>query len=285
MAIYCEAISVVVRKGTVRSVLGISPENLIDIFPGGSCWDDENLIRFGFMAPQDAEIWINRLEDMGLTFVDEIDSGFLARDIVVVDQTNGPTCNCEWIETQIVDGYRWAWELGKPRGSFDPPFDLHERNFTLISHEEFNGLPVVIDNQWSSDQSIDPVTGKPMYIGRVYKDQQFYDDLVRRAIDEYSLTNVLSSYELFLNAERIRPLATIHRIPAALAAYAVLRIRPSKQLAHEVLQRWVEITELGPGENESRCWLQRSYVERFLRLPLDTRNSALQAARLIEKGL
>ena len=69
MAIYCEAISVIVRKETVRTILNISPDELIRKFPGGSCWQDENLIRFGFMAPQDAGVWKNCLEDMGLRFV------------------------------------------------------------------------------------------------------------------------------------------------------------------------------------------------------------------------
>lgn len=285
MAIYCEAISVVVRKETVKSVLGITPEGLMQIFPGGSCWDDENLIRFGFMAPQDAEIWINRLEEMGLTFVDTIGSGYSARDIVVVDQTNGPTCECNWIESEVIDGYRWAWEKGNPKGEFNSPVELSERRFNFISNAEFDGLPVVIESVWGSDQTIDQVTGEPRYIGRVFKDQQFYDDLIRRAFDAYALKDVFNSYQHFLNAEKIKPLETNHRIVAALAAYEILRSRPTASFAHHVLRRWVEITELGPGENESRCWLQRLYVERFLRLARDARNSALRAAKLIEEGL
>jgi hypothetical protein len=285
MAIYCEAISVLVRKETIKSVLRITPEDLIRKFPGGSCWQDETLIRFGFMAPQDAEIWLDQLVAMGMTFVEEIDSVFFARDIVVVDQTVGPTCECNWIASEIIDGYRWAWEAGMPKGTFDAPSNLAERDFRLIPQGEFDGLPVIIESQWGSDQTIDQNTGDPTYIGRVYKDQQLYDDQIRRGIDEYLLNNAVNSYELFLNAERIKPLAIIHRIPAAIAAYEVLRNRPNKQLALEVLRRWVEITEIGPGEDDSRSWLQRSYIERYLRLARDSRNSALKAAALQERGL
>ena len=82
MAIYCEAISVIVQKSTIKLKLGISPADLMRKFPGGSIWEDENLIRFGFMAPQDAGVWVRQLQDLGLVFYDHVDGGFRSRDIV-----------------------------------------------------------------------------------------------------------------------------------------------------------------------------------------------------------
>jgi hypothetical protein len=285
MAIYCEAISVLVRKETVKSVLRIAPEDLIRKFPGGSCWQDETLIRFGFMAPQDAEVWMNNLEDMGLRFVEPTDSGFISIDFVVVDQNNGPTCECSWIESEVINGYRWAWESGKPRGSFNAPSDLSERDFKLIPHEEIDGLPFVIDERWGSDQTIDQKTGEPRYIGRVYKDQQTYDDLIRRGLDSHALSNFPEAYRCFREAERIQSLKEQHRIPAATAALSMWRFTRDRQFASETLFRWIEVTELGPGNEDSRCWIQRSYIERALRLPRESRNSALRAASLQAKGL
>jgi|LakMenEpi03Aug12_release.lakeMendotaPanAssembly.Ray.scaffolds.fasta_scaffold377544_1 hypothetical protein len=285
MAIYCEAISVIVRKETVRAVLNISPDELIRKFPGGSCWQDENLIRFGFMAPQDAGVWKDYLEDMGLRFVEPTENGFNAIDFVVVDQNIGSTCECSWIESEIIDGYRWAWEAGKPRGAFNTPPDLSERKFEFIPNEEVDGLPFVIDNTWGSDQTINQKTGNPTYVGRVYKDLQLYDDLIRRAKDSHNLAKFVEAYEYFRKAESIQTLQEEHRIPAAIASLSMWRHTRDGRFASETLHRWIEVTELGPGDEDSRCWIQRSYIERALRLPRESRNSALRAASLQAKGL
>ena len=57
--------------------MNLAPAELMLRFPGGSLWDDENLIRFGFMTPQDTGVWVRQLEDLGFVFYDKVDSGFV----------------------------------------------------------------------------------------------------------------------------------------------------------------------------------------------------------------
>ena len=273
MAIYCEAINVIIRQSTVESVLGITTAEIIRRFPGGSIWFDENLIRFGFMAPQDAGVWIRQLEDLGLVFYDQIDSGFRSRDIVVVDQRHGPTSECAWIVSEIRDGIRWAWESGKSPGSFDLPADLSERNMRYVPLSESTELPWSSDFSSRRDSTIDQVSGATGYVGRPYLGQQIYDDHIRSAIDELNLNNLLSAFTLFLEAEKIKSLDAPHRIPAAIALTRVVLENKDLDLVNKALLRWKEITEIGPGEESATCWTYRAAVEQMLDLNEDSQNS------------
>ena len=284
MAIYCEAISVIIRQSTVESVLGITTAEIIRRFPGGSIWFDENLIRFGFMAPQDAGVWIRQLEDLGLVFYDQIDSGFRSRDIVVVDQRYGPTCECAWIESEIRDGIRWAWESGKSPGSFDQPADLSERNMRYVPLSESTELPWSSDFSSQLDSTIDQVSGATGYVGRPYLGQQIYDDHIRSAIDELNLNNLLSAFTLFLEAEKIKSLDAPHRIPAAIALTRVVLENKDLDLVNKALLRWKEITEIGPGEESATCWTYRAAVEQMLDLNEDSQKSRSLAATYKAKG-
>jgi hypothetical protein len=266
MAIYCEAISVVVRKSTIVEKLHMQPYQLRARFPGGSYWEDENIVRFGFMAPQDAGLWIDALEDLGLTFVDEGPIDTVAIDIVVVDQLKGPTCTCPWIQSEIIDGYRWAWENGQTPGEHIGPPDMEERNFTFIPQEVADGMAIMTEEIGTSDQTIDNETGKTTYIGRVFGHLQAYDALIRRAITELQVDNAAESYFHFREAERIKALNIEHRVFAAQATYETWRMTGNPELLEESYARLVEITELGPGENVKNCWLNRAVIERQLQL-------------------
>lgn len=89
MAIFIEAISVIIRA-----------DALLDKYPGGWCafermvpnrtlCADNELVRVGFMTPQDVESFIKSLERVGLEF---LRSG-KAIDIAVVDQITGQRLN------------------------------------------------------------------------------------------------------------------------------------------------------------------------------------------------
>jgi hypothetical protein len=273
MAIYCEAISVIIRQSTVESVLGITTAEIIRRFPGGSIGFDQNLIRFGFMTPQDTGVWVRQLEDLGFVFYDKVDSGFRSRDIVVVDERHGPTCECSWIVSEIRDGIRWAWEAGKPQGTFDPPVDLSKRNMKYVALSDSTELP------WSSefairlDTTIDQDSGETGYVGRPYLGQQLYDAHIRSAIDETSLDHPLEAFKLFQEAEKVKSLDPPHRIPAAIALTRVVLENKDFDLIQQALLRWKEITEIGPGEESATCWTYRAAVEQMLGLKDDSQNS------------
>jgi hypothetical protein len=94
MSVLIEAISVVMRA-----------DELLKKFPGG--WDafkgivpnqtlcaDNEIVRVGFMTPQDVESFIKKLQLVGLEFLRDGE----AIDIAVVDQTRGLTSKCAWLE-------------------------------------------------------------------------------------------------------------------------------------------------------------------------------------------
>jgi hypothetical protein len=284
MAIYCEAISVIVQKSTIKLKLGISPADLMRKFSGGSIWEDENLIRFGFMAPQDAGVWVRQLQDLGLVFCDQVDAGFRSRDIVVIDQRIGPTCECSWIESRIKDGVRWAWEANKPEGSFDPPADLADRNMRYFPLSESSDFPWSSDFASQLDATIDQNSGKTWYVGRPYLGQQIYDGHIRSAIDELNLNHPRFALMLFLEAEKIKSLDVAHRIPAAIAHTRVVLEINDMNLTQKALLRWKEITEIGPGEKSAACWTYRAAVEQILGFYEDSENSKSLASSLKSRG-
>ena len=284
MAVYCEAISVIVRKSTVESILNVAPAEFMLRFPGGSIWDDENLIRFGFMTPQDTGVWVRQLEDFGLVFYDQVESGFRSRDFVVVDQRHGPTCECSWIESEIRDGIRWAWEVGKPPGSFDPPVDLSKRSLRFVPLSDSTKFPWSSDLASGLDLTIDQNSGQTRYVGRPYLGQQIYDAHIRAAIDETNLNKPIEGFRLFQEAEKIKALDPPHRIPAAIALTEVVLVNKNLDLIQQALLRWKEITEIGPGEESATCWTYRAAVEQMLGLKEDSQSSRNLAAAFKAEG-
>ena len=94
MAVLVEAISIIIRLQAIE-----------DKFPGGFnafnifvpnptlCWDDK-IARVGFMAPPDANKFIEELEANGLRHLDEDERSL---DFVWVDQLKGQASECDWI--------------------------------------------------------------------------------------------------------------------------------------------------------------------------------------------
>ncbi len=290
VAIFCEALSVIVRKETVETVLNISPETLIERFPGGSCWQDENLIRFGFMAPDDVGRWINYLERIGLTFVDTTPSGFSARDISVVDQHIGPTCECNWLETQIIESIRWVWEKGKPPGSYSLPVDLEGRELDFIPNEEIGKVTRSFNFNTGLDEIINPNSGRPAFVARVpsptdlpsqiKSNAQRFNDLLSLGDHAYKSLDLQSSYDCYLLAEQISPLTDEHILQAANVAIEVWKTTFQKHAALVAYHRCVYITELGPGVFSSELWGKRALLEKYLAMPRDARRSYRRAKKL-----
>lgn len=94
MAVLIEGISVVVRVDRITNNFRGGIEAFKTVIPNQNFCADEELVRIGFMAPDDARGFVSKLEDMGLHFLNERK----AIDIVVVDQLCGPTTDCDWAE-------------------------------------------------------------------------------------------------------------------------------------------------------------------------------------------
>ena len=95
MAVLVEGISVIVRRETIaRRYDGGWPGFVADAFNSTLCADSD-LARVGFMRPDDVRAFIRRLDGHGFVF---LRADGTAVDIVVIDQREGPTTPCAWIE-------------------------------------------------------------------------------------------------------------------------------------------------------------------------------------------
>jgi hypothetical protein len=93
MAVLCEAISVVIKAERAIEVFG-SFEAFKDIVPNQTLCADNEIIRVGFMVPDDVQGFVGRLEHRGLEYI----RNGMALDMVVIDQFKGPAALCDWIE-------------------------------------------------------------------------------------------------------------------------------------------------------------------------------------------
>ena len=94
MAVLIEAISVVVRVAALDQQFFGGWDAFKELIPSGTSCVDGQLIRLGFMAPGDAETFVEALGRHGLTYLRD----GKAIDLVIVDQLRGPTTPCDWIE-------------------------------------------------------------------------------------------------------------------------------------------------------------------------------------------
>tara|TARA_B100000787_G_C16049626_1_gene230649 strand:- start:83 stop:553 length:471 start_codon:yes stop_codon:yes gene_type:complete len=94
MAVLCEALSVVIRTGSVKEKFDGGFSEFLDKIPNDTYCSDGELERIGFLSPAEIGKFIAVLETSGLTFQANNESV----DICVVDMLTGPTTKCHWIE-------------------------------------------------------------------------------------------------------------------------------------------------------------------------------------------
>jgi hypothetical protein len=172
MAVLIEGISVVVRRVAISEAFQGGWDEFVANVPNATLCADTHLARIGFMTPRDVEFFVRLLQKNGLRFVED----GRPRDIIVVDQTTGPTTPCEWIEyghidlapgqqvaaTRMVgdstkqlicpDGWKFENSLSA-RPGFIRNEDVPTR-LTFLRHDD--GLDVFLDRE----------TGKEVYVGR-----------------------------------------------------------------------------------------------------------------------
>src|SRR5215218_3294177 len=95
MAVLVEGISVILRRDAIaRRYRGGWPAFVADKSNSTLCADSE-IARVGFMHPDDVRAFLGQMEILGFVFLDQTGT---AVDMVVVDQREGPTTPCTWIE-------------------------------------------------------------------------------------------------------------------------------------------------------------------------------------------
>ena len=104
MAVLCEAISVVTRRDSIDAFYKGGWAAFQKDVPNATMCTDEELVRVGFMSPDTVGAYIEKLEANGLQFQPKKKLLGLPKinrainDIVVIDQHQGPTTPCEWVE-------------------------------------------------------------------------------------------------------------------------------------------------------------------------------------------
>lgn len=124
MAVLVEAISVVIRRDAIDHSFTGGWNRFRSCVPNATLCTDSQLARVGFMDPEAVRNFMDTLEGAGLTFLRD---GKCA-DFVVVDQYQGPTRPCEWLQLARVrfgnSGGKVAicWLFDEPREAADLPF-------------------------------------------------------------------------------------------------------------------------------------------------------------------
>lgn len=93
MAVLVEAITLVIRSDALLAAFD-DWQAFKQTVPNATLCADGELVRIGFMTPEDARHRVQALESRGLRYIE----GGQAKDMVVVDQLRGPLVMCDWIE-------------------------------------------------------------------------------------------------------------------------------------------------------------------------------------------
>lgn len=94
MAVLIEATSIIVPCHRIHAAYPGGWRQFISDAPRQTlCWDDE-IVRIGFMAAYDVQLFVTMLEKYGLVFEVNGKSG----DIASVDQQRGFNTPCDWLE-------------------------------------------------------------------------------------------------------------------------------------------------------------------------------------------
>ena len=100
MAVLVEASSLVIRADRLRA--HITWDAFMTMVPNSTLRADDELVRVGFMHPDDVRSFVERLEATGLRYLEE----GVSVDMVVVDQQRGPMVRCDWARIWVASSRR-----------------------------------------------------------------------------------------------------------------------------------------------------------------------------------
>ena len=99
MAVLVEGISVIIKKEAIIARYPGGWDELKDNPPNKTLCADNELVRIGFMTPDDAHAYVESLAQYGILHRED----GKAVDIVVADQKRGFTSQCDWAEFGNID--------------------------------------------------------------------------------------------------------------------------------------------------------------------------------------
>jgi hypothetical protein len=174
VAVLVEGISVVIKASAIASKYPGGWEGLKRDIPNQTLCADGELVRVGFMSPDDVKTFVASLEEHGFIYLHQ----GKAQDLVVVDQMRGPTTECDWIEFGKID---WQDDPKKKVSAcrivgskvmqiLTPDGWAYENSlstkFGFVTTERKNERLVYLRTEDGCEVYADITTGKEVYIGR-----------------------------------------------------------------------------------------------------------------------
>jgi hypothetical protein len=174
MAVLIEAISVVIRAEALLRTFPGGWEGFKSRVPNQTLCADNEIVRVGFMSPQDVESFVKLLTRSGLTYLKDGQ----AIDVAVADQIHGLAAPCSWLEfghvnlggdpkqhvaacrlvnskyPQVVTPPDWTFDGSLSHTYGFVPSEHTDKSLKYLRHE--NGLDVYLST----------LTGQEVYIGR-----------------------------------------------------------------------------------------------------------------------
>ena len=117
MGVLAEAISVVIRKGTLEERLPGGLEEYERRCPNDTLCYDESICRVGFMALADAQEYVDNLISLGFVGPNEQES----TEIAIIDQESGLLFPCDWLQLGRQGDVTIAWLKGTELTHFAAP--------------------------------------------------------------------------------------------------------------------------------------------------------------------
>ncbi|NLN94436.1 MAG: tetratricopeptide repeat protein [Candidatus Hydrogenedens sp.] len=172
MAVLAEAISVIVRKDTIRDRFQGGWNAFISMIPNSSFCSDDHLARVGFLTPHEAKLFVNALEVKGLVHVRNEE----AIDIAVVDQLHGFPYSVPWLEYAVMgqkEKMRVAmvWLAGTGLGELACPRgwkyeDSISKNTVFVPNEEIDKRLIFLRMEKDHEVYMDRETKKMILLPR-----------------------------------------------------------------------------------------------------------------------
>ena len=180
MAVLVEGISVIIRADALIERYPGSWEAFQANPPNATLCADGELIRVGFMTPDDARAFVEELAQYGIEYLRD----GKAVDLVVADQQRGFAAPCEWAEC---GHFNWendpdrkvaaSWMAASQSGEvLTPDGWTYENSLTAQFSFIPNNLEPEFRDHLGHEDGVDVYrdleTGKPVFVGRSKKAEQ-----------------------------------------------------------------------------------------------------------------
>lgn len=133
MAVLVEGLTVVMRCEAIVKKFTGGVDAFKASLPNSTLCSDGEIACVNFMVPVDVQSYIEHLTENGLTYKDDGKS----IDIVVVDQTRGPTTLCDWVD------------FGEANWNNDPKCPI-----SLCCAKETKLNQIVVPEGWNYESSL-----------------------------------------------------------------------------------------------------------------------------------